>query len=111
VPAEIVDEPLAPQRRISSRMLQLVEDEFDIDLNPLDTDERDNPDEQFLNNFTYERGFDNIKRFDIGPQLKLKFNRADPSVHQLNLMMRPHGHPKHQTQEVPVKIRLQWKTP
>lgn len=49
----VIDEPVVPQRRLSSRMLQIEEDEFDIDLNPLEIEEREHPDERFLNNINY----------------------------------------------------------
>ena len=107
---QVIDEPVVPKRRLSSRMLQIEEDEFDIDLNPLEMEECDHPDERFLNDFNYKRGFDNIKCFEIGPRYQQAFDRADPGVQQLNLMINPYGYLKHQTHEVIVKNRLQRNT-
>ena len=57
-----VEELIRPQRRVSSRLLIVEEGEFDLDLEPLEMDERDSPTEQ-LNNWTHSCGFVNTKRF------------------------------------------------
>ena len=52
---------LVPRARISSRLFEIAEGEFDIDLNALDIDEHDPNEERFLNNFILDV-FENKKR-------------------------------------------------
>ena len=52
-----------PSRHVSSRHLKLInDDEFDVDLNPLESNEHDHFSARNINNFTYPRAFDNMPR-------------------------------------------------
>ena len=83
-PQEHSEPILKPSRRITSRKLNIIDDEYDIDLNILDHEEQDLTDEQLIKYQSMEI-FVNTKRTLTGPQQLINFDRSDPSVHQLNL--------------------------
>lgn len=83
-PQEHGEPILKPSRRITSRKLNIIEDEYDIDLNLLDIEEKDLADEQHIKYQPMEN-FINTKRTLTGPKQLINFDRSDPSVHQLNL--------------------------
>ena len=58
----IIDSP----KRVSSRYLEIDEEDFDIDLNMLDIDEQEYSAERLVANHTSET-FDNTKRTISGP--------------------------------------------
>ena len=90
LPVQDEQDIILPNRHISSRNLILLQDEnYDLDLTMLDSNEHD-PSAQFtISNFIYRKEFDNTSRTLVGPKQHIIFDQSDPNVHQLNLNVAP----------------------
>ena len=74
-------------KQIKSVDLYTEDENFDIDLNLLDSNEQTD-DEPFISNYKVY-SFDNTKRNSSYEQDLMVFDPRDPNVHQLNLLYEP----------------------
>lgn len=74
-------------RHISSRLLEVPEGVFDMDINKLPISEKEDEDKESLfNKVVYKRSFEHhmtLTKLQALP--KIQFDFSDPKVHQLNM--------------------------